>query len=55
MNESRSPDGQKQVCLGLAGCPEGVELRVLQLDHPLLGLQELGQVGLPLLKEVFQV
>jgi hypothetical protein len=39
----------------LAGCPEGVELRVLQLDHTLLGLQEFGQVGLPLLKEVFQV
>jgi hypothetical protein len=55
LNESRSPDGQKQVRLGLVGCPERVDLRVLQLDHTLLDLQEFGQVGLPLLKEVFQV
>gem|GEM_PF-4017536 len=55
MNESRSPDGQEQVRLGLAGRPERVELRVLQLDHALLRLQESGQVGLSLLEEVFQV
>ena len=55
LNESRRPDGQQQVRLGLAGRPECIKFRVLQLDHTLLGLQESGQVGLSLLKEVFQV
>ena len=54
LDHARDSDGQHQVGLGLGRGPEGVELGVLELDQPLAGLLDAGQVGLAGLEEAFE-
>ena len=54
MDQRGHAQGQQEVGLRLSGLPDGIKLGVFELDQPLPGLHQFGQVGLTGLEQPIQ-